>query len=79
MPDQDFSLPTDGHHDDHPRGGPWVRWTVISFVLILGVAIAPQSWKLPLGALSILALLAGVGSLMLGASRKRDTTTGAGD
>jgi hypothetical protein len=67
MADHDHSPPTDDHHDDHhPRGGPWVRWTVISFALILGVAMAPQSWKVPLGALSILALLVGVGSLMLG-------------
>ena len=37
-----------------------------SVALVVAVAFAPQSWKLPLGALSILTLLLGVGMLILG-------------
>lgn len=65
MADHDLHPPTHSADDDIPRGGPWVKWTAISIALVLAVAIAPESWELPLGALSILALLVGVGTLVL--------------
>ena len=72
MADHDMPPPTHNHGDEVPRGGRWATWIAISLALVLGVAVAPQSWKMPLGALSILTLLVGVGMLMLGASGKDD-------
>jgi hypothetical protein len=64
MEDRELPHPTHDPHDGVPRGGHWVRWIVASFVLIVGVAFAPESWKMPLGALSIVALIVGVALLM---------------
>lgn len=72
MTDDDLRPPLHGPDDEVPRGGAWARWTAISFALVLAVAIAPQSWKIPLATLSMLALLLGVGKLMLGAGGKRN-------
>ncbi len=65
MADKDLPPPTHTHHDDVPRGGRWATYIAISFALILAVAMAPQSWKIPLAALSILTLVIGVGMLMV--------------
>jgi hypothetical protein len=72
MADHDFPNPLHGPDDDVPRGGSWVRWTAISLALVLAVAFAPQSWKLPLGILSVLTLLVGLGKLVLTKSGERD-------
>jgi hypothetical protein len=72
MADHEIPPPIHGPHDDVPRGGSWARWTAISLALVLAVAIAPQSWKLPLGILSILALLVGLGKLVLTKGGERD-------
>jgi len=71
MADRDIPPPLHGPDDDVPRGGPWAIYIAISFALILAIAVAPQSWKIPLGALSIITLLIGVGMLMRGAAGKR--------
>ena len=70
MADHDLPPPTHGPDDDVPRGGSWAIWAAISVALVLAVAMAPQRWKVPLGILSILALLIGVGKLMLSAGGK---------
>jgi hypothetical protein len=64
MTEHDLPPPPHTHEDDVPRGGPWVRYIVISFALILAMTAVPQSWKLPLAALSILTMVVGVGMLM---------------
>lgn len=67
MTEDDSHPPLHHPHDDVPRGGPWVRVILVSVGLVGAVAIAPESWEIPLGALSILTLLIGVGMLMRGA------------
>jgi hypothetical protein len=69
MADHDLPPPTHSAEDDVPRGGPWVRYISISFALILAMIFVPQSWKLPLAALSIFTLVVGVGMLMKGRDR----------
>ena len=71
MAEHDLPPPLHGPDDDVPRGGSWVLWTAISLALVLAVAMAPQRWKVPLGILSMLALLLGVGKLALSAGGKR--------
>jgi hypothetical protein len=66
MTERDIPPPTHTHEDDVPRGGPWVRYVTISFALILAMTVVPQSWKLPLAALSIVTMVVGVGILMKG-------------
>ncbi len=66
MEDREPSPPHHDPHDGVPRGGRWVRWIGISIALVIGVAIAPQSLKLPIGAVSIITLLIGVKMLMTG-------------
>ena len=79
MADHDIPPPLHGPDDDVPRGGRWATYIAISFGLILGVAVVPQPWKVPLGALSIVALLIGVGILMLGEGGKRDGPATSGE
>jgi hypothetical protein len=67
----DHDLPPPTHADDVPRGGPWVICIAISIALVLAVAFAPQRWKLPLAAISILTLLVGVGMLILSRGGER--------
>jgi hypothetical protein len=65
MAELDIPPPTHNHGDEVPRGGRWAIYTTISVASALAIAIAPQSLKVPLGALSILTLIVGVGMLML--------------
>jgi len=64
MEERDLAHSAHDPHDGVPRGGHWVRWVVASFALILCITFAPESWKMVLGALSIVTLLIGVVLLM---------------
>ncbi len=64
MAEHDLPPPTHTHEDDVPRGGKWVRYVTISFALVLAITFVPQSWKMPLAALSIFTLVVGLVMLM---------------
>lgn len=65
MAEHDTPPPTHNHGDEVPRGGRWAIYATISVASALAIAIAPQILKVPLGALSVLTLVLGVGMLML--------------
>ncbi|HEX5408150.1 MAG TPA: hypothetical protein VFW89_00085 [Gemmatimonadaceae bacterium] len=72
MEHDDIGRRTHDPHHDLPRGGPWAICIAISVALVVAVAIAPQRWKMPLGVASMVALVLGVGMLLLSAGPKRD-------
>ena len=72
MEHDDIGRRTHDPHHDLPRGGPWAICIAISIALVVAAAIAPQRWKMPLGVLSMLALVLGVGMLLLSAGPKYD-------
>jgi hypothetical protein len=63
--DIDIPPPTHNHGDEVPRGGRWAVYSAISVASAVAIAIAPQILKVPLGALSVLTLILGVGMLLL--------------
>jgi hypothetical protein len=63
---EDDTVPT----GDIPRGGTWAAALAVSVGCIPLIAIAPQSWKVPLGIASMVFLAISV--ILLGISEVRD-------
>ena len=58
------------HTKHHPRGGKWAAAMGASVACVPLVAIAPESWKLPIGIASMLFLT--VSLILLGTAEVRD-------